>query len=125
MNKDQAELLRRLDAACPGFVAGDGDAELAYIWMSGFVRHVTRAWLAGRHLEVQAVFEVVEAVIAADNEASELAVVGFLEDMQNGNLHPEGSRPQNYRLYLGPQALKAWEGLNGFWQAVSAGKQQR
>jgi hypothetical protein len=56
------------------------------------------------------------------SDESNLAVVGFLEDLQNGNLHPEGSRPQDFRPYLGPKSLEAWEGLNGFWQMVGGTK---
>lgn len=98
------------------------------MWMGGFVRHVARARLEGREDEVRAVFAVIERQLETDrpgfklSDESNLAVVGFLEDLQNGNLHPEGSRPADFRVYLGPKSLKAWDGLNGFWEMVAGAK---
>jgi hypothetical protein len=56
------------------------------------------------------------------SDESNLAVVGFLEDLQNGNVHPDGSSPSDFRAYLGPKALRSWESLNGFWEMVSGSK---
>jgi hypothetical protein len=123
-------LIERLDAACAGYVPSELVEGLAYSWMSGFVRHVIQARLDGREAEVHAVFAVIERQLETDrpgsrlSDESNLAVVGFLEDMQNGNLHLPGSRPADFRAYLGPKSLKHWEGLNGFWQAVEHGKRQ-
>ena len=115
-----SRLVAALDAACPGFVPGPGDLELSYIWMGGFVRHLTRARLAGREAELA----IIETAIAGDGPEAELAIIGFLEDLQNGNLHPEGSRPADFRPYLGPESLRQWEALNGFWGAVEEWKQR-
>jgi hypothetical protein len=121
-------LIEALDRACPGFVPSALVEGLAYSWMSDFVRHVIGARLQGREAEVRAVFDVIERQLATDppgfklSEDSNLAVVGFLEDLQNGSLHPEGSRPADFRAYLGPKSLKAWEGLNGFWEMVAGAK---
>lgn len=120
--------MREFDAACPGFVPGHGDVELPYIWMGGFVRHVIGARLKGREAEVRAVFDVLENRIEeprpgwAMSDESNLAVVGFLEDLQNRNLHPDGSSPSDFRAYLGPKSLRAWESLNGFWEMVAGAK---
>ena len=121
-------LVEDLDRACPGYVPSPLVEGLAYSWMSGFVRHVTQARLAGREAELRAVFAVIERQLESDrpgsklSEDSNLAVVGFIEDLQNGNLHPEGSKPSDFRAYLGPISLEKWEGLNGFWQMVSGSK---
>jgi hypothetical protein len=120
-------LIEALDRACPGFVPGEYDAT-PYMWMGSFVRYVARARLEGREDEVRAVFAVIERQLETDrpgwklSDESNLAVVGFLEDLQNGSLHPEGSRPADFRAYLGPKSLKAWEGLNGFWEMVAGAK---
>lgn len=113
-----SRLVEALDAACPGFVPDPADVGLPYIWMGDFVRHLTRARLDGREEEMAAVFAVIETVIADDGPEAELAIIGFLEDLQNGNLHPEGSKPADFRPYLGPETLKQWDALNGFWGAV-------
>jgi hypothetical protein len=122
------QLMVDLDRACPGFVPDAGDVELPYIWMGDFVRHVIRTRLAGREAEVGAVFDVIERCVATirpgwePSEEANLAVVGFLEDLQNGNLHPEGSSPADFRAYLGPRSLERWEHLNGFWEMVEHSK---
>ena len=121
-------LIDSLDAACPGYVPSALAEGLAYSWMSGFVRHVVQARLDGREAEVRAVFELIERQLGTDrpgwklSDDSNLAVVGFLEDLQNGNLHVPGSRPADFRAYLGPKSLRAWESLNGFWEMVAGAK---
>jgi hypothetical protein len=120
-------LIEALDKACPGFVPGLYD-DTPYMWMGSFVRHVVRARLAGREDDVRAVFAVIEMCIdtgrlgSTRSDDSNLAIVGFLEDMQNGNLHPAGSGPADFRVYLGPKSLNAWNALNGFWQMVADSK---
>jgi hypothetical protein len=121
-------LMAELDSACPGFVPGQGDVELPYIWMGGFVRHVIEARLAGREAEVEAVFAVVEQRIEeprpgwAMSDESNLVVVGFIEDLQNGNLHPPGSSPRDFHACLGPKSRRAWDAMNGFWEMVAGAK---
>ncbi len=120
-------LVEALDRACPGFAPGEYE-DTPYMWMGGFVRHVARARLDGREDEVRAVFAVIERQLEADrpgwkiSEESNLAVVGFLEDLQNGNLHPEGSRPADFHIYLGQKARERWDGLNGFWEMAAGTK---
>ena len=119
-------LVAQLDTACPGYVPDPDDAGLANMWMGGFVEHVIAAHRAGRTDEVQAVFAVIERAIGRGGEDANLAVVGFLEDLQNGNLHPDGSTPAEFKSYLGgPESILAWGQLNGFWHAVAATKGQR
>lgn len=121
-------LVEALDRACPGFVPSYLAEGLPYTWMTGFVRHVTQSRLDGRDAEVREVFAVIERQLGTDrpgwklSDDSNLAVVGFLEDLQNGNLHTEGSRPADFHPYLGEKSLKAWNSLNGFWQMVAGTK---
>lgn len=119
-------LVVELDAACPGYVPGPDETGLPYVWMGGFVEHVIAAHRAGRVDEVSAVFAAVERAIGRGGEDANLAVVGFLEDLQNGNLHPEGSSPLAFKTYLGgPASRRAWDQLNGFRHAVSETKKHR
>jgi hypothetical protein len=123
-------LIEALGRACPDFVPSEYE-DTPYMWMGGFVRHVAQARLDGREAEVHAVFAVIERQLEADrpggklSDDSNLAVVGFLEDLQNGNLHVPGSRPADFRTNLGPRSLERWEGLNGFWGAVEHSKSGR
>ena len=117
-------LVEALDRACPGYVPDEGEADLPYIWMSRFVRHVIRARLEGAEDQIRAVFAVIEKAIAGNGADRELAIIGFLEDLQNSNLHAEGSLPEQFEAYLGPQSRKKWIELGGFWHAVIATKQQ-
>ncbi|ODT71045.1 MAG: hypothetical protein ABS75_09950 [Pelagibacterium sp. SCN 63-23] len=111
-------LIEDLDAACPGCVPTPADEPLVYLWVGGFVRHLIGERLAGRDAPVRAALAVIEKTILENGPDAELAVIGFLEALQNGNLHPEGSRPAEFRPYLGPATLREWEQLNGFWGAV-------
>lgn len=111
-------LVAALDQACPGFVPGPYDTG-EYGWIASFVQHVIAMHLAGQTGAVRAAFAVIERTIADNGPDVELAIVGFLEDLQNGNLHKDGSRPADFRSYLGPQSLVRWDALNGLWQAVS------
>ena len=120
-------LVEALDKACPGFVPGEYE-DTPYMWMGGFVRHVAQARLDGRDDQIRAVFAVIERQLETDrpgwqiSDESNLAVVGFLEDLQNGNLHPDGSSPADFHAYLGPKAREHWDGLNGFWEMVAGAK---
>lgn len=121
-------LIEALDRACPGFVPDYLAEGIPYSWMSGFARHVIQSRLEGRDAEVREVFAVIERQLGTDrpgsklSDDSNLAVAGFLEDLQNGNLHSEGSRPGDFHPYLEEKSLKAWNSLNGFWQKVSGTK---
>lgn len=118
-------LIAALDRACPGFEPDPDDGGSNYGWVAGFVGHVSAAHRAGRTDEVKAVFAVIEQTVANNGADAELAIIGFLEDMQNGNLHVEGTRPQDFAPYLGPHSAKNWQALNGFWQGVEAARGKR
>ena len=70
------------------------------------------------HHRLRAEQERIEREIASNGPQAELAIIGFLEDMQNGNLHPTGSRPADLLPYLGPVSRSRWDEINGFWQAA-------
>lgn len=119
------ELVSRLKAVFPDFVSDPETEALAYVWMGSYVRHVIGAHGAGQHEAVRAAFAVIEETVEIVppggmlSAAANLAVVGFIEDLQNENLHPDGSSPADFLAYLGPKSAHHWDSLNGFWQAVA------
>ena len=62
------------------------------------------------------IFKVVEQWhIEGDEYVREAATVGFLEDLQNKNIHVN-SEPEDFRRFLGPESKKWWDKLYGFWE---------
>ncbi len=39
-----------------------------------------------------------------------------MESLQNLNLHPNGTDPEQMRPYLGPASARWWRKLHQFWQ---------
>ncbi|MFD1941239.1 DUF7674 family protein [Paradevosia shaoguanensis] len=116
-----SRLIEDLDRACPGLDVDEIADGIPYAWMGYFVRHIILARLAGRDTELRAVFAVIERTLEQDNPSraanydSTLAVVGFLEGLQNEGLHPEDSKPADFHAYLGPKSRREWDMLNKFW----------
>jgi hypothetical protein len=79
---------------------------------------VVDSFAAGEKLELPAVFERIERILAeGDASARELATVGALEDIQNISSHqPFG--PQAFEPWLGPRSREAWAEINRLWQAA-------
>jgi hypothetical protein len=76
---------------------------LDYLLVSGFVRHLINLKLADETGEIDAIFELVEQMhIRGDSYVRELATVGILEDLQNTNLHHDGTSPADFVKYLRP-----------------------
>ena len=119
----EALLLR----ACPSFEGSpdrleyhkdfDEEAEAQVYLLAGvFVRHLTALNGAGRREEFPAVFDVIEELhIRGDKYVRDLASIGFLEDLQNTNLHPANSRPEDFIPYLRPASRWWWEEVELFW----------
>ena len=59
---------------------------------------------------------LVEAMhVRGDSYVQELATVGILEDLQNGNLHHDGTSPNDFVQYLRPISKWWWDELYLFW----------
>jgi hypothetical protein len=126
IERDQVEDL--LLRACPSFEASphriryheenDGEEEpLDYLLASAFVLHVAELNAAGRRDEFPAVFDLIEDMhLRGDEYVCELAYIGFLEDLQNANLHPSPSKPDDFISYLRPVSLWWWEEVDLFWK---------
>ena len=69
----------------------------------------------GRESDVAAVFAVAERwIVEGDEYVKNAAIVGFLEDAQNENLH-RGTKPADFIRFLGPESLFWWKKVDGFW----------
>lgn len=116
--------------ACPSFVDNpdrlewhkdwDSDPEQEpplYLLVADFIRHLTRLNAEGKRNEFDMVFALIDDLHRhGDDYVKALATVGFLEDLQNTNLHPEGSRPEDFIPYLRPVSRWWWEEVELFWE---------
>lgn len=68
-----------------------------------------------RQAEVSKIFSVVqERLLKSDKYVQEAATLGFLEDIQNTDLH-EDAGPHDFLRFCGPEALFWWEKVARFW----------
>jgi hypothetical protein len=116
-----------LMGVCPSFGASrerleyhqdydDQPEPLFYFLAAGFVRHLTTLNAEGRKDAFAKVFNLLEEMLLRGDEyVVELTVIGFLEGLQNTNLHPIGSRPEDFLVYLGPVSKWWWEEVDLFW----------
>lgn len=118
-------------SACPSFDATadrltwhedwdsseEADEPPLYLLMADFVRHLTDLNAAGCRDEFGQVFRLIERLlIDGDSYVKELATVSLLEDLQNTNLHPAGSRPEDFIVYLLPVSTWWWHEVELFWE---------
>lgn len=88
-----------------------------YLLMSDLVGECSSLLRQGRESELEAIFRVVERWLhEGDRYVRDAAVVGFLEDLQNQNLH-EGTTPDRFVRYLEPESLRFWHKVERFWNA--------
>lgn len=123
----RAEVPELLVQACPSFNGTEEWSEFwsdygkepelpYYLLVSAFVRHLIALKVVGKTDEFDAVFELVEDMhIRGDSYVRELATVGILEDLQNTNLHHDGTSPGDFVSYLRPISKWWWEELYLFW----------
>lgn len=122
-----SQIARLLVDACPSFAGSPGlrewtedwadeDEPALYLLASELVRHLARLNAAGRRQEFRAVFALIEELhLRGDENVCECATVGFIEDLQNTNLHCDGSRPMDFITYLGPVSRWWWDEVELFW----------
>ena len=88
-----------------------------FLLVADFIRHIARLNAEGNRDEFDAVFAVIDDLLRyGDDYVKDLATVGFLEDLQHTNLHPEGSRPEDFIPYLRPLSRWWWEEVQLFWE---------
>ncbi len=69
----------------------------------------------GQNEHVTNVLDVVESwLVEGDPYVREAATIGFIEDLQNPNLHT-GTKPQDFFQFLGPESKLWWQKVERFW----------
>lgn len=123
----RTEVPKLLIQACPSFETSEGWTEfwadygdepelLNYLLVAAFARHLIDLKVAGSTKEFEAIFELIEEMhVRGDPYVRELATVGILEDLQNTNLHHDGTSPEDFVSYLRPISKWWWEELYLFW----------
>lgn len=87
-----------------------------YLLASSLVRHLTHLNSLKKYDEFPELFALIEELhLRGDQYVNEWATVGILEDLQNTNLHPAGSAPDDFVRFLGPVSKWWWEEVNLFW----------
>ena len=95
---------------------GEAEGLPNYIFISEVVRECISMFDQGQEERVAKILDVVELWLKeGDPYVQEVATVGFLEDLQNENLHRK-TRPEDFADLLGPESSFWWEKLNRFWQ---------
>ncbi|MCP9481724.1 hypothetical protein NNA36_07080 [Shimia sp. CNT1-13L.2] len=96
--------------------AGDPEGLPNYLLISDLVRECSGLLSSGRTKELGQIFEVVETwLIEGEPYVKEAATVGFIEDLQNENLHV-GTEPKDFVQYLKPESAFWWRKVEDFWQ---------
>jgi hypothetical protein len=112
--------------ACPSFASDwhafkdewreESDLPL-YVVLADLARHLIGKVERGETADLPEVFAAIERLhVEGDGYVKEAATVGLLEDLQNLNLHPNGTEPEQFRPYLCPVSAQWWDKLYRFWQ---------
>ena len=121
--------IARLLAACPALQAAwdgertdDKDEPLPYMQAAALAQVVVDAYSKGQTTCFTELFQEVEAVVAGGAaKEQDLAIVGFLEDLQSAAGWAQ-VEPDVFRRWLGPKSLEAWEGLFKMWEEIGRKK---
>jgi len=120
ITKDQVMPL--LIEACPSYCIAakkSEDADLLYVEMGNFARHLLQLHQQRRIEEFSAIARIIERLhVEGDSYVRELATIGLLEGIQNvwSNNNVE---PELFIHYLSPISMKWWKSLNDFWSGKS------
>lgn len=121
------DMMRVLVDACPSFGPewqafqdewrGETDDLPLYVVLAFFARHLIGMLERGETAGLLAVFAAVERLhLEGDGYVREAGTVGLLEDLQNLNLHSNGTEPEQFRRFLGPATAGWWDKLSRFWE---------
>ena len=121
------DMMRVLLDACPTFSPKWGsfqhewreeaDGPPLYLVLGDLARHLIGMVERGETADLPEAFTAVERLLVeGDPYVREATVVGLLEDLQNLNLHPNGTDPEQILPYLGPASARWWGKLHRFWQ---------
>ena len=129
----KSEMMGVLLDACPSFRptweewlaewAEAADDLPLYLALAEFARHLIGMVGRSEMDALPAIFRAVERLqVEGEPYVQEAAVVGLLEDLQNLHLHEGDTEPEQFRQYLGPKSVVAWDELYVLWQNVVAMK---
>lgn len=121
------EMMAVLLDACPSFTPqwqafqdewkNEADDPPLYLALAVLARHLIGMMERGDTHSLPAVFATVERLhVEGEHFVREAATVGLLEGLQNLNLHPNGTDPEQFRSYLGPVSERWWDKLYRFWR---------
>jgi hypothetical protein len=117
------DVLPRLLDACPSFQTkwesllreGEEVAELLYISLGVFARHLLELHQSGQREEFPAVARAIESLhVDGDAYVREATTIGLLEGIQNVWSN-SGADPEAFMPNLLPVSAKWWHSLNDFW----------
>jgi hypothetical protein len=123
----KADMMNVLLKACPSFAPEweafqeewrDDSKDLPlYLILGDFAQHIVVIMERGETAQLVEIFKAVEQLhVDGDDFVQEAATVGLLEDLQNHNAHRNGTDPEQFRPYLGPESEYWWNKVDRFWQ---------
>lgn len=87
----------------------------SYIFMSDLVKRCSALLRDGKDYELTRIFQHVEDWVKSDDTyVRDAAVVGFIEDLQNANLHTD-TKPEDFIRFLGPKSKVFWQKVDALW----------
>ncbi|MGL6074726.1 MAG: DUF7674 family protein [Fimbriiglobus sp.] len=90
---------------------------LLYTMLSQFARHMVKLLEQGDALALSRIFAAVEYLeIHGEHYVREAMMIGLLESVQNTNLHPNGTDPDDFREYVGIESSLCWDYVIHFWE---------
>jgi hypothetical protein len=124
IKKDQ--MMSLMTAACPSFrpiwdeyladAQTNSTEPLTYLALADLARQVIAMFERGDTKCFAQVFDIVERWhVEGEHCVREAATVGFLESLQNRNLHTT-TEPEQFHQFLRPESERWWDKLYDFWQ---------
>lgn len=121
----KVEMMTPLLEACPSFRPkwrefldeweDQGEDLPLYLALADLARHVIALHESGDEAALRKTFSVVERWhLEGDSYVREAAAIGFLEDLQNENLHTT-TTPKDFERLLGPESMRWWRKVYDFW----------
>ena len=115
-----------LITACPSYegpyhehVVEHGQ-DLPYVAAGVFARVLLAVFKSGQEEQLQSAAKCIERLhVEGTPWVREFATIGLLEGIQNvwGN---QGTDPELFAPYLGPESARWWKGLQSFWEGKSS-----
>jgi hypothetical protein len=93
----------------------DGPDRPLYVALGSLARHLVELLERNEHDALHDAFAVVEQwIVDGDDWVKKAAIVGLLENAQNGNLHRR-TQPDQFLPFLLRESKRWWDKLNRFW----------